>query len=134
MNAQQIEKRLVIVAVGDNVVVEDQHKKDDDHAQKAYERRAAQLFQSRFVIDVVVLAGNVVEQNPENGDENDAENQRRLTRCENVKVCDVADNQFFAEYKKQYPREKRGQIVGRHIFDNLQTRSFLFHFDFCCLA
>src|SRR5690554_793536 len=65
MQPEKREKKLVVVFVGMNVIVENQRKKNDDHTHCRGKESLSQLEQPRPAVNIIVKSGDIVEDNPE---------------------------------------------------------------------
>ena len=70
MDAPQKEKRLVIVFIRDNGVVENEQEEDQNHSKSGNKNSSTQFLKPRFPENVMILTRHIINQQPKQGYQN----------------------------------------------------------------
>jgi hypothetical protein len=73
MQPEKCEKKLVVVFIRMNVIVENQRKKDDYHTYRSGKKSLSQFKQPRSTVNIIVESGDIVKKNPERGDKKETQ-------------------------------------------------------------
>ena len=126
LKGKQRDKRLVIRFIGSHFIVENDDKKQNDDTQKRDKKRLSQLFQPRLLVHLLVGTRNGMEDQPTDGDDDDANPKtgRNERMGDAVPIVDVKVFVRLAEEIEQRPRQNGSNPIDDEI---KRCQSFLIH-------